>query len=66
LKFGLEGHLDALAYDMIIFNKYFESGAHGYICNPSYLQVWEHEDCGLRPAWENSSRDLISKITPAK
>jgi hypothetical protein len=35
-------------------------------CNPNLLGYWDLEDCGLRPAWANSSRDLISKKTRAK
>jgi hypothetical protein len=35
-------------------------------CNPSYLGGWDREDHGLRPAWANSSRDHVSKITTAK
>jgi hypothetical protein len=38
--------------------------AHAY--NPSYLGGWDLEDCGLRPAWANSSWDSISKIPWAK
>jgi hypothetical protein len=34
--------------------------------NPSYLGGQDQEDCGLRPARTNSSRDRISKITRAK
>jgi hypothetical protein len=34
--------------------------------NPSYLGGWDQEDCVLRPAWVNSSWDLISKITRVK
>jgi hypothetical protein len=37
-----------------------------HICNPSYLGVWDWEDCTLRLAWTYSSRDSISKITRAK
>jgi hypothetical protein len=37
-----------------------------HACNPSYLGDWDQEDQGLRPAWENSLRDAISKITRAK
>jgi hypothetical protein len=29
-----------------------------------YLATWE--DCGSRPAWENSTRDPISKTTRPK
>jgi hypothetical protein len=33
--------------------------AHAY--NPSYTRVRDQEDHGSKPAWENSSRDPISK-----
>jgi hypothetical protein len=32
-------------------------------CNPSYLGGWDQEDHGSRPAWKNSSKDSMSKIT---
>jgi hypothetical protein len=35
-----------------------------HACNPSYLEDWENH--GSRPAWANSPRDPISKITRAK
>jgi hypothetical protein len=28
-----------------------------HACNPSYMGVWDQEDCGLRPAQANSSWD---------
>jgi hypothetical protein len=28
-----------------------------HTCNPNYLGDWDSEDCGLRPAYENSLRD---------
>jgi hypothetical protein len=34
--------------------------------NPCYLEGWDWEDCGSRPAWANSLRDPISKIIRAK
>jgi hypothetical protein len=37
-----------------------------HACDPSYLGGWDWEDHSLRPAWENSSRDSISKISRAK
>jgi hypothetical protein len=37
-----------------------------HICNLSYLVGWDGEDCGLRPAWANSSQDSIFKITRTK
>jgi hypothetical protein len=33
--------------------------AHAY--DPSYLGGRDQEDCGLKPAWANSSQDSISK-----
>jgi hypothetical protein len=33
--------------------------AHG--CHPSYSGGRKHEDLGSKPAWANSSQDLISK-----
>jgi hypothetical protein len=33
-----------------------------HACNPSYLGSRDHEDQGSKPAWGNSSVDLISKI----
>jgi hypothetical protein len=37
-------------------------------CNPSYLEGWDLEGHGSRPAWANRSQDLppISKITRTK
>jgi hypothetical protein len=32
-----------------------------HTCNPSYSGGSNQEDCGLKTAWGNSSRDLISK-----
>jgi hypothetical protein len=32
-------------------------------CNPSYSGGRDQEDCGLKPAWANSSQDPISKNT---
>jgi hypothetical protein len=34
--------------------------------NPSYLKGRDQEDQGLKPAWENSLRDPISKIPNTK
>jgi hypothetical protein len=30
-------------------------------CNPSYSGGRDQEDCGLKPAWANSSQDPILK-----
>jgi hypothetical protein len=38
--------------------------AHTY--KPSYLEDWDQEDHGLRPAWANSLWSPISKITRAR
>jgi hypothetical protein len=38
--------------------------AHAY--NPSYSRGRDQEDRGSKPAWANSSRDPISKITNTK
>jgi hypothetical protein len=32
-----------------------------HACNPSYSGGRDQEDRGLKPAWENNSRDLILK-----
>jgi hypothetical protein len=32
-----------------------------HACNPSYSGGRDQEDCGSKPAWENSSKDPISK-----
>jgi hypothetical protein len=32
-----------------------------HACNPSYSGDRDQEDCSLKPAWANSSQDLISK-----
>jgi hypothetical protein len=32
-------------------------------CSPSYSGGRDQEDCGLKPAWANSLRDLILKKT---
>jgi hypothetical protein len=32
-----------------------------HACNPSYSGGRDQEDHGLKPAWENSLRDPISK-----
>jgi hypothetical protein len=37
-----------------------------HACNPSYLGGGDQEDCGSRPAWGNSFRYSISKITKAR
>jgi hypothetical protein len=34
-------------------------------CNPTYSGGKDKEDCGWRPAWENSSKDHTSK-NPSK
>jgi hypothetical protein len=36
-----------------------------HACNPSYSGGRDQEDLGLKPAWANSSQDLISK-NPSK
>jgi hypothetical protein len=37
-----------------------------HVCNPSYSGGRDQEDCGLKPAQENSSRDPILKIPNTK
>jgi hypothetical protein len=37
-----------------------------HACNPSYSGGRDQEDCSLKPAWANSSRDPISKIPITK
>jgi hypothetical protein len=37
-----------------------------HTCNPSYSGGRDQEDCGLKPARANSSRDSISKIPITK
>jgi hypothetical protein len=41
-------------------------GIQAHACNPSYLRNRDEEEYDLRPAWANSSQDLISKIARAK
>jgi hypothetical protein len=41
-----------------------ETVAHA--CNPSYSEERDLEDCGLKPAWANSSGDPISKKSNTK
>jgi hypothetical protein len=38
----------------------------GHTYNPSYSAGGDKEDHGLKPAWENSSQDPISKISNTK
>jgi hypothetical protein len=33
-------------------------------CNPSYSGGRDQEDCGLKPAWVNSSRETLSRKIP--
>jgi hypothetical protein len=37
-----------------------------YTCNPSYSGGRDQEDCGSKPAWENSLQDPILKKTHHK
>jgi hypothetical protein len=37
-----------------------------HACNPSYSGGRDKKDCGLKPAWANSSQDPISKKTHHK
>jgi hypothetical protein len=37
-----------------------------HTCNPGYSGGRDQEDCGWKPAWENSSQDSILKIPSQK
>jgi hypothetical protein len=37
-----------------------------HACNPSYFRGWDWDDHNLRPAWANSSRENMSKMTRAE
>jgi hypothetical protein len=36
-----------------------------HTCNPSYSGGRDGKDCGLKPAWANSSRDPIPQKSPS-
>jgi hypothetical protein len=51
-----------------VIDNYFSLAPVAHACNPSYLGGSDQGriNCDLRPAWANSSRDSIFKITRAK